>query len=43
MEEFGYEKSKLTLKNLKNNLVICPDDEIDLKIYKIFRRDYKKN
>ena len=32
MEKFGYEKSKLTLKNLINNLVICPDDEIDLKI-----------
>ena len=32
MEKFGYDKSKLTLKNLINNLVICPDDEIDLKI-----------
>jgi len=32
MCEFGFSKSKYTLKNLKNNLVICPDDEKDLKI-----------
>jgi|ETNmetMinimDraft_33_1059910.scaffolds.fasta_scaffold04463_1 hypothetical protein len=32
MYELGFNKSKYTLKNLKNNLVICPDDEEDLKI-----------
>ncbi|MCI5053568.1 MAG: DrmE family protein [Pelagibacteraceae bacterium] len=28
----GYKKSDGTIRNLINNLIICPDDEIDLKI-----------
>ena len=32
MKTFGYDKSKATLRNLVNNLIICPDDINDLKI-----------
>ena len=32
MKKLGYKKSKLTLNNLINNVVICPDDLFDLEI-----------
>ena len=32
MKKLGYKKSKLTLNNLMNNVVICPDDLFDLEI-----------
>ena len=32
MELLGYTKSKPTLRNLVNNLIICPDEINDLKI-----------
>jgi hypothetical protein len=32
MKKLGYKKSKLTLNNLINNVVICPDDLFDLEV-----------